>query len=153
MKIKLIMVGKSDKEVSVWTDEYIKRLSQWKPELCIVKGEKKNKNSSIEIVKEREAVKVLEQVNNKEYVILLSEEGKMRSSTELADHLNRIYRQRSSITFVIGGAYGFGKSVFERANEILSLSLLTMTHQMVRIFFLEQLYRVETIIQGKSYHH
>ncbi|MBK9320724.1 MAG: 23S rRNA (pseudouridine(1915)-N(3))-methyltransferase RlmH [Bacteroidetes bacterium] len=101
-----------------------------------------------------EAVKILASIKSNDYVVLLDEKGKQYSSEEFAIWLNRKFVSiQEDIVFVIGGPYGFHDSVKARSSEKLALSEMTFTHQMVRIFFAEQLYRAMTILKNEPYHH
>ena len=86
-------------------------------------------------------------------MILLDENGKNYNSIQFANYIEKISTQQSSLVFIIGGAYGFDESVYERANLKLSFSLFTFSHQLIRLLFIEQLYRCFTIIKGEPYHH
>ena len=97
---------------------------------------------------------ILSKLNNGDVVILLDEKGKQHSSIEFSNFIsNKIMVRTKSLVFVIGGAFGFSKSVYQRANTKLSLSKMTFSHQMVRMIFKEQLYRAFTIIKREKYHH
>ena len=96
---------------------------------------------------------ILQKLQSSDTVVLLDEHGKELRSIELADWLQRKQNTTRRLVFIIGGPYGFSKAVYERANEKLSLSKMTFSHQMVRLIFCEQIYRACTIIRGEPYHH
>jgi 23S rRNA (pseudouridine1915-N3)-methyltransferase len=102
----------------------------------------------------KEASKILQSVNEDDYIILLDERGKELRTLEFSSALEKIFfMPKKRIVFVIGGPWGFSQSVYDRADYKMSLSKMTYPHQLVRLLFLEQLYRVFTIIKGEPYHH
>lgn len=109
---------------------------------------------SVERQKEAEGQSILGAVTTRDYVVLLDERGKEYTSRGFAEMIERqITTQSRDIVFVVGGPFGFSKAVYERADSMISLSRMTLTHEMVRLFFVEQIYRAFTIIRGESYHH
>lgn len=156
MKITLIVIGKSDRSyLREGCDIYIGRLEHYATfryvEIPDIKGAS---SLSKEQVKEREADLILKMIRPSDEVILLDERGKERSSEEWARQLeDRFSRDPRDIVFVIGGPYGFSKRVYDAAGGMMSLSKMTFSHQMVRLIFLEQLYRAFTIMRGEPYHH
>ena len=105
-------------------------------------------------IKEKEGGLILQRLKDSDFVILLDERGRTFSSLEWAANLqDRMAHGSGDIVFVIGGSYGFSKAVYDRCNDKLSLSRMTFSHQLVRLIFLEQLYRAFTIIRGEPYHH
>ena len=96
---------------------------------------------------------ILKEIQTADTVVLLDEHGKEFRSVDYADWLQKKQNTAKRLVFVIGGAYGFSKAVYDRANEKISLSKMTFSHQMVRLIFVEQLYRACTIIKGEPYHH
>ena len=156
MKISLVTVGKTDmKWVREGLDLYVSRLSHYVPFTLDEIPELKNAASlTREQVKEKEGELVLRQVAPGDAVVLLDERGKEYRSVEWAEWIRqRLARGGKSLVFVIGGAYGFSKKVYDRAEGLVSLSRMTFSHQMVRTIFAEQLYRAFTIIKGEPYHH
>ena len=115
---------------------------------------KNTKNLTPEQIKEEEGKRILKEIQPNQELILLDERGKIFSSIEFSEYITNHfnYNQRDLI-FLIGGPYGFSDKVYERANSKMSLSKMTFSHQMVRMIFLEQLYRAATIIKGEPYHH
>ncbi len=100
--------------------------------------------------KKKEAELLLKKITDKDYIVLLDEQGKEFPSTEFAAFLDKTHRP---ITFIVGGAYGFDEAIYKRANAKISLSKMTFTHQMIRLLFVEQLYRAMTILNNEPYHH
>jgi 23S rRNA (pseudouridine1915-N3)-methyltransferase len=115
---------------------------------------KNTKKLTPEQIKEEEGKRILKEIQPNQELILLDERGKIFSSIEFSEYITNHfnYNQRDLI-FLIGGPYGFSDKVYERANSKMSLSKMTFSHQMVRMIFLEQLYRAATIIKGEPYHH
>jgi 23S rRNA (pseudouridine1915-N3)-methyltransferase len=156
MNINLLVVGKTD--VS-WVKEglelYVSRLKRYVPfKLEEIPHLKNAAALSEAVIKEKEGEIILSKLRPADYVILLDEHGKEYRSVEFAQKLEALMSRNSrDIVFVIGGAYGFSEAVYSRAEEKLSLSKMTFSHQMVRTVFTEQLYRAFTIIKGEPYHH
>ncbi|MFN7013967.1 MAG: 23S rRNA (pseudouridine(1915)-N(3))-methyltransferase RlmH, partial [Bacteroidia bacterium] len=111
-------------------------------------------NLSAEQVKDKEAEQIFKYIDTADFVVLLDEKGKLLTSTDFADFLEKLQLNAvKTVVFVVGGPFGFSESVYKRANYTLSLSKMTFSHQMIRLFFIEQLYRAYTIIKGEKYHH
>lgn len=156
MKITLIAVGKTDnKNLELLMSDYIKRLGFYISfEKVIIPDIKNAKNLSENLQKKAEGEEILKKVSTSDHLILLDEEGKTYSSIDFAEFLQKKMNSGlRNLIFVIGGPYGFSEEVYERANSKLSLSSMTFSHQMVRLFFIEQLYRAFTIIKNEPYHH
>lgn len=156
MKIKLILVGRTvEKYLQQGTAVYEERLKHYVSFEVIVIPDIKQTSALTETqIKEREGESVMKQIKPADRVVLLDERGRMMSSIEWARDLeNKGSHLQSDLVFVIGGPYGFSGTLYERANEKISLSKMTFSHQMVRLIFLEQLYRAYTIIKGEPYHH
>ncbi len=115
---------------------------------------KNSKNLSFDQQKQKEAELILSKLSNTDYVVLLDEKGKEYSSVEFSKEINKWQNQgNSSVVFIIGGPYGFDETLYARASQKMSLSRLTFSHQMVRLFFTEQLYRAHSILRSEPYHH
>ena len=155
MKTELILVGRTvSKEFARVIDDYRERITHYMPFAVSVIPELKNtKNLSEEQQKQAEGELIMRQLQPSDVVVLLDEHGSEMRSVELAAWLQRKQATARRLVFVIGGPYGFSPQVYARANEQLSLSRLTFSHQMVRLVFVEQLYRACTIIKGEPYHH
>nr|WP_315126839.1 23S rRNA (pseudouridine(1915)-N(3))-methyltransferase RlmH [uncultured Capnocytophaga sp.] len=156
MNIKLIAVGKTDNlALQQLISSYEKRLSYYiNFELQLLPDVKNSKSLSEEQQKVKEGELILSNVENSHTLILLDERGKEFTSIGFADELQKKMNTGiKQLTFVIGGPYGFSQAMYERANSKLSLSKLTFSHQMIRLFFLEQLYRAFTILRNEPYHH
>ena len=119
-----------------------------------LKEVKTSKNQSNALLKKSEAELLLKMIKPNDVVIILDEKGDQYSSENFSKWLNnKEIRGLKQLVFIIGGAYGFDKSIYDRANEKLSISKMTFSHQMIRLLFLEQLYRAKTILNGEKYHH
>ena len=155
MRINLICIGKTDdKEISRLIQYYQNRLPKhWNFEITEIPDVKNAKNLSPELLKKEEGKLFLMLTENSDHVVLLDEKGKQFTSREFAAKIdNWMNSSLKKISFFIGGAYGFSEEIYQRANEKMSLSKMTFTHQMIRLFFVEQIYRADQILQGKPYH-
>lgn len=156
MNIKLLVVGKTEAMyLREGIAEYEKRLKRYISfELCVLPDIKNAAALRQEQLREKEGVLILEHVHSGDELMLLDARGKQYSSPQFAEFLQRkMNAATKQLVFVVGGAYGFSQAVYERANAMLSLSAMTFSHQMVRLFFVEQLYRAYTILRGEPYHH
>lgn len=156
MKILLLTIGNTDKSyMREGIDDYVKRLSFYLPfEMKVIPDIKNRSTLSVEIQKEREGQLILNQVQPGDHLILLDERGVDFSSVDFSKWMEKkMVAGIRQLVFVIGGPYGFSKMVYERSDFKLSLSRLTFSHQMVRLIFLEQLYRAMTILKNEPYHH
>jgi 23S rRNA (pseudouridine1915-N3)-methyltransferase len=155
MKITLLVVGKTtDVHIEVLIQEYQKRLTHYVPFVLQVIPELKNtKALTMEQQKQAEGELILRAVGSNVDLVLLDEHGKEFRSVEFAEYLQKRMSSGRDVVFVVGGPYGFSESVYQRANGKISLSKMTFSHQMVRLFFVEQLYRAMTILRGEPYHH
>ena len=155
MRINLLCIGKTDdKEIQNLIKYYQNRLPKhWNFEIVEIPDVKNAKNLSPDLLKKEEAKLFLNQTENSHFVVLLDEKGKQFTSREFASKIeNWMNSSVKKVSFFIGGAYGFSDEIYERANEKMSLSKMTFTHQMIRLFFVEQIYRADQILQGKPYH-
>ena len=155
MKTVLVQVGKTtDKHIIACINDYVERIGHYMPfQVTTIPELKNTKSLSEEQQKEREGEQILVQVQPGDTVVLLDEHGSEKRSVEFARWLEKHQHHARRLVFVIGGPYGFSKSVYQRADELISLSRMTFSHQMVRLVFAEQLYRACTIIRGEPYHH
>ena len=156
MNIKLIAVGKTDNPaLQQLISTYEKRLSYYiNFNLQLLPDIKNSKSLSEEQQKIKEGELILSYVEPSHHLILLDERGKEYTSIAFADELQKKMNTGiKQLTFVIGGPYGFSQAVYQRSNSKLSLSKLTFSHQMIRLFFVEQLYRAFTILRNEPYHH
>lgn len=156
MKIKLICIGKTGKGFLVdGENEYLNRLKHYvNIERIEIPDLKNAKKLSIEQIKSLEGKEILSKVITGEQLILLDEKGKDFTSEKFADFIQKKFNQGGkALVFVIGGAYGFSKEVYDRSDSLLSLSKMTFSHQMIRMIFFEQVYRAMTILKGEPYHH
>ena len=156
MKISLITIGKTeDKYIIEGMEKYCKRLKHYIQFKTIELPELKNtKSLSEDQQKAKEAEVLLKQISSTDYVVLLDERGQELSSIQFSGFLNKkALSSISQLVFVVGGPYGFDQLVHNRSQDKISLSKMTFSHQMVRLFFIEQLYRAFTILKGEPYHH
>ena len=156
MNIKLLAIGKTDnKNLQSLIDEYAKRLSFYlKFDLEIIPDIKNVKNLSESQQKEKEGEMILSKITATDQLILLDENGKTFSSVAFSEELQKKMNSGiKTLVFVIGGPYGFSDEVYKKAAGKISLSLMTFSHQMARLFFIEQLYRGFTILKNEPYHH
>lgn len=156
MKISLLLIGKT---AFPYLNEgialYEKRLGFYINYTRIEIPDLKSVSSlTKEQIKSKEGELILKNVKPGDELVLLDERGKQFASSEWASHLEKkLLYSGKDVVFVIGGAYGFSQEVYDRADEKISLSCMTFSHQMVRLIFLEQLYRAFTIMKGEPYHH
>lgn len=155
MKITLLVVGKTtDTHIEMLIQEYKKRLTHYLPFALQVIPELKNtKSLTPEQQKQAEGELILRAITPNADLVLLDEHGKEYRSIEFADYLQKRMSSGRDVVFVVGGPYGFSDSVYQHANGKISLSKMTFSHQMVRLFFVEQIYRAMTILRGEPYHH
>lgn len=156
MQIRLIAIGKTDNpSILKLTEEYVMRLGHYiRFEMDIIPDLKNTKSLSIPAQKEKEGELILKKLQPSDDLILLDERGKTYSSPEFSDFLQKKMNSGlKQLIFVIGGPYGFSEAVYARANGKISLSKMTFSHQMIRPFFAEQLYRAFTILSNEPYHH
>lgn len=155
MNIKLIVVSKTDiPYLQAGIDEYVGRLKHYCDfELVVIPALKNLGKASAEEVKEREGQLTLKQLEKVDCTVLLDEHGKEYTSVGFSDYLQKQMNAGTrTLAFVIGGAFGFSPAVYAAANHKISLSQMTFNHQMVRLFFTEQLYRAFTILHHERYH-
>ncbi len=156
MKIRLLTIGATqDKLMREAIEKYVKRLGHYIPfEIKTLPDVKVTRSTTQDRQKEAEGERFLAQLNPGDRLVLLDERGEMLSSREFSDDISRLMTtMQYDLVFVIGGPYGFSQAMYSRANAMLSLSRMTMTHEMVRLFFIEQVYRAMTILRGEPYHH
>ena len=156
MKIVVLIIGKTDESwIQEGIDKYSKRLKHYiAVDFQTIPDLKNRKNLSVSQQKEQEGELIFKQLQNTDQLILLDENGKDFSSRKFAQFLQQ--KMNSGIkrlVFVIGGPYGFSEALYSKASSKISLSKMTFSHQMVRLFFLEQLYRSATILKREKYHH
>ena len=155
MRINILCIGKTDdREIKNLIDYYTARLPKhWTFEMTEIPDVKNARNLSPDLMKKEEAKLFQNYFENSDLVILLDEKGKQYTSREFAQKMDSWMNSSvKKINFLIGGAYGFSDEIYQRANEKIALSKMTFTHQMVRLFMVEQFYRADQILQGKPYH-
>ena len=156
MEISLIVIGKTNaRYLQEGIDEYIKRLKHYIPySITVLPDIKNTKKLTEQQQTEAEGKLMLDALKPGDCLVLLDERGKEFTSVAFADYLQRkMNAGLRRLVFVIGGPYGFSQSVYDRADEKISLSKMTFSHEMIRLFFTEQIYRAMTIQRGEPYHH
>jgi 23S rRNA (pseudouridine1915-N3)-methyltransferase len=156
MKIALLQTGKTtDSNIADLADLYTSRIKKYTAfEILTVQDIKNTKNMPVQEHQAKEAGKILQFISDDDFVILLDERGKELRTIEFSAYLEKVFfLPKKRILFIIGGAWGFSPDIYKRADYKISLSKMTFPHQLVRLLFLEQLYRVFTIMKGEPYHH
>ncbi len=155
MKIILLLVGKTtNKHIGTCINDYVERIGHYVPfELQVIPELKQTKHLTEAQQKQMEGEQLLRALQPTDDVVLLDERGKELRSMEFARWIEQKQHTARRLVFIIGGPYGFSPDLYARAKEMLSLSRMTFSHQMVRLFFTEQIYRACTIIKGEPYHH
>ncbi|GHT49368.1 ribosomal RNA large subunit methyltransferase H [Bacteroidia bacterium] len=156
MKIQLLLVGKTTQDfVERGVAEFCGRLKHYFPfEIQVIPDIKNTKNLSFEQQKEKEGELILKSLQPGDYVVLLDEHGKEFTSLDFAEYLERkTHTVPKNLVFIIGGPYGFSQKVQDIAQEKIALSKMTFSHQLIRLIFVEQLYRAMTILHNEPYHH
>lgn len=156
MEIKLIWIGKTEeKYLETGIEIYLKRIKHYINFQIVTVHELKNtKSLSIEQIKQKEGELLLKMIRQSDKLVLLDENGQIESSISFSVFIEKMMLTGiKNLIFVIGGAYGFSLEVYQRANAKISLSKMTFSHQLVRLVFVEQIYRAFTILKGEPYHH
>ena len=156
MEIQLIAIGKTDqKELISLIDDYSKRLSHYiKFKFEIIPDIKNAKSLSVDLQKEKEGKLILSKIKPSSFVVLLDEKGKHFTSVDFSKYIQKHLNSGvKNLCFIIGGPYGFSDEVYKKAQFKVALSSMTFSHQMIRLFFIEQLYRGFTILKNQPYHH
>lgn len=156
MQVTLLCIGKTGKKfLEEGEQEYLKRLRHYISfQMLIIPDIKQAKSLSEAQIKQKEGELILEKVGASDTLILLDERGKEFSSVGFSNYLQEQFnRGGKQLFFVVGGPYGFSDAVYQRASGKISLSQMTFSHQMIRLFFIEQLYRAMTILRNEPYHH
>ncbi len=156
MKVVLVVIGKTDESyLKSGIEIFEKRLNHYLPyEMKVIPDLKKTKNLSTNQQKSMEGELIVQTFQPGDHIVLLDEKGKEFTSVEFAEMLEkRMVAGLKRLVFVIGGPYGFSDEVYAKANSKISLSKMTFSHQMIRLIFIEQLYRANTILKNEPYHH
>ncbi|MFV0539137.1 MAG: 23S rRNA (pseudouridine(1915)-N(3))-methyltransferase RlmH [Dysgonomonas sp.] len=156
MKITLLVIGKTDAGYFIdAVNEYQKRLEHYIPfETQVIPDIKNTKSLTSEQQKEKEGELILKSLQAGDYIVLLDDKGKEYTSIQFANYIEKkTHTVSKRLVFIIGGPYGFSQAVYDKTNEKLTLSRMTFSHQMVRLIFVEQLYRAMTILNNEPYHH
>lgn len=156
MKVTLLVVGKTtDKHIIALVDEYLGRLKHYLlTDIEVIPELRQTKSLSESQQKEQEAALILARIQAGDRVVLLDEHGVERRSVEFASWMQKkMVSGTKRLLCIVGGPYGFAQAVYDRADEKISLSQMTLSHQMIRLLFVEQVYRAMTILNGEPYHH
>lgn len=156
MKIVVLVIGKTNQAfVQDGIEEFCGRLKHYIPfDIEVVADIKNAKNRSFQEIKDREGDILLKYFRHGDHIVLLDENGKQYSSLEFAHFIEKKTHQVGKrLVFVVGGAYGFSEKIYDKANEKISISKMTFSHQMIRLIFVEQIYRAMTIMNNEPYHH
>lgn len=156
MKIAILLTGKTtEKHIAEGVENYSARIRKFTGfEIITLADIKNTRNMTIEEQKTKEGRKILQSVRKDDYIVLLDEKGKELRTIEFSDWIRKQFMKSGKrIIFVIGGVWGFSEDVYGIADLKLSLSRMTFSHQLVRLLFVEQLYRAFTILRGEPYHH
>ncbi len=156
MKIELFVVGKTNHNyLSPGIEDYLKRINRYiQFSIRCISDAKNTKNLSQQQQKNAEGQNILVAIENSDYVVLLDEHGKEYKSIEFASLIDKkMQTVAKRLVFVVGGPYGFSEDVYKRANEKISLSKMTFPHDLIRLIFVEQLYRAFSILNHEPYHH
>ena len=155
MKVRLIVVGKTDEKYLIQgIKKYEDRLKHYvKFSLEVIPDVKRGKKTNVSQLQLDEGKAILSKVKSNEFLVLLDERGQEFNSVQFAKFFEKkMVGGVNSMVFVVGGAFGFSQEMYDRANSKISLSQMTFSHQMIRLFFVEQIYRAFTIIKGEKYH-
>ena len=152
MKFYLLTVGRSQPEYQLLVEDYKKRINRFVPFIEVSVQYKAKKNDSASVIMKQEGNKIREKIPKNDEIFLLDENGKEFTSKAFASVLNKEMQTPNDCWFVIGGAFGFSDEMYSVAHQKISLSKMTFTHQMIRLFFAEQFYRALTIINNHPYH-
>lgn len=156
MKIRLVVVGKTNQDfVEKGINEFYGRLKHYISfSIDIIPDIKNTKNISFEQQKEKEGELILKNIQQGDHIVLLDDKGKEFTSIEFANYLEKkIHSVPKTLVFIIGGPYGFSDKLYQLAKEKISLSRMTFSHQLIRLIFVEQVYRAMTILNNEPYHH
>jgi 23S rRNA (pseudouridine1915-N3)-methyltransferase len=156
MNIKLIFIGKENAEyLQDAINQYISKIKFYNSfEVVAIPYLKNSKSMTEEEQKKKEGAFILKKIYPQDFVVLLDEQGKEQQSVAFAQYLQQQFNtSKKNLIFIIGGAYGFSKDVYMRANDKLSFSKMTFPHLLTRLIFIEQLYRAFTILRNEPYHH
>ncbi|MDL2223847.1 23S rRNA (pseudouridine(1915)-N(3))-methyltransferase RlmH [Bacteroidales bacterium OttesenSCG-928-M06] len=156
MKIRLIVIGKTNQDfVEKGVNEFCNRLKHYISfSMDVIPDIKNTKKLSTEQQKEKEGELILKNIQSGDYIVLLDEKGKEFTSIQFSEYIEKkSHTIAKTLVFVIGGPYGFSPKVYQAAQEKISLSRMTFSHQLIRLIFIEQIYRAMTILNNEPYHH
>ncbi|SDE32345.1 23S rRNA (pseudouridine(1915)-N(3))-methyltransferase RlmH [Riemerella columbipharyngis] len=155
MQLRLLCIGKTDsKEIKTLIEYYKQRISKhFNFEILEISEVKNAKNLTPDLLKKEEGKLFFNHLENGDWVVVLDEKGKQQTSREFSEQIHHwMNNSVKRVCFLVGGAYGFSEEIYKRGNQKMALSEMTFTHQMIRLFFVEQIYRADQILQGKPYH-
>tara|TARA_B100000809_G_scaffold148981_1_gene146453 strand:+ start:1459 stop:1929 length:471 start_codon:yes stop_codon:yes gene_type:complete len=155
MKIRLITIGKTDESyLREGINKYVSRLKHYiNFEMIELPDVKTGKKLNINLQKEAESKELVKLISKSDFVVLLDENGKEFNSVGFSDYIQKRMNSGLDLCFIIGGPFGFSKEMYDRANQKIALSQMTFSHQMIRLLFVEQVYRSYSILKGEKYHH
>ena len=155
MKLSAIFTGKTKEPyLQEGVEEYLKRIRRYISfDLVVIPDLKASRKMSTEEIRAIEGQQILQRMGPSDHLVLMDERGRQFGSVEFSRYIAGLEQRSGNGIFLIGGPYGFSEEIYTRSNEMISLSKMTFSHQMVRMFFLEQVYRAYTIIRGEPYHH
>lgn len=155
MKITLLLISKtSDSRLESLIGDYVSRLKHYVPfEIKTLEPKNRGTQDAESLIKQQEGELILKSIPASADVVLLDERGKQFRSMEFADYLQKKMSSGRDLVFVVGGPFGFSQDVYDRANGLISFSKMTFSHQMIRLLFVEQIYRAMTILRHEPYHH
>jgi len=155
MKITLLLISKtSDSRLESLIGDYVSRLKHYVPfEIKTLEPKNRGTQDAETLIKQQEGELILKSIPASADVVLLDERGKQFRSIEFADYLQKKMSSGRDLVFVVGGPFGFSQDVYDRANGLISFSKMTFSHQMIRLLFVEQIYRAMTILRHEPYHH
>lgn len=155
MKIQLIAVGKTtDRATTQLIERYVSRIGHYCPFEYVELPDARRRTADVDVVKRLEGETILSKITNADRLVLLDERGQQYTSRQFAATIeNAMVTLPRNLVYVIGGPFGFSQAVYDRSDAMLSLSKMTFPHELIRPFFVEQIYRAFTIIRGEKYHH
>jgi 23S rRNA (pseudouridine1915-N3)-methyltransferase len=155
MKIRLITIGKTDESyLKEGISKYVSRLKHYISfEIIELPDVKTGKKLNINLQREAESKEIVKLISKSDFVVLLDENGKEFNSVGFSDYIQKRMNSGLDLCFVIGGPFGFSKEMYDLSNQKIALSQMTFSHQMIRLLFVEQVYRSYSILKGEKYHH
>ena len=155
MKIRLITIGKTDEAyLKEGINKYLSRIKHYISfEMIELPDVKMGKKLNVNLQKEAESKEIIKLISKSDFVVLLDEKGREFNSVGFSEYIQKRMNSGLDLCFVIGGPFGFSKEMYERADQKIAISQMTFSHQMIRLLFVEQIYRSYSILKGEKYHH